>query len=144
MANEDTIRLLRECNAGIKMGVASIDEVLERVQNPQLAGTLTACKDAHEKLGNETKAMLAQIGVKGKEPNPAAKSMSWIKTNVMMTLEHRDQTVADLIIDGCDMGVKSLSRYLNQYPTAEPAAKDITGRLIQLEAQLSVDLRPYL
>lgn len=33
MIEQDTIRLLRECDAGIKMGVSSIDEVLEYVSN---------------------------------------------------------------------------------------------------------------
>ena len=33
MVEKDTIRLLRECDAGVKMGVASIDDVIDRVQN---------------------------------------------------------------------------------------------------------------
>ena len=31
MVNNDTIELLKECNAGIKMGISSIDEVLDYV-----------------------------------------------------------------------------------------------------------------
>ena len=30
MTEDDTVKLLRECNSGIKMGVATIDDVLER------------------------------------------------------------------------------------------------------------------
>ena len=33
MIQEDTVKLLRECNAGIKMGVSSLDEVLPKVQS---------------------------------------------------------------------------------------------------------------
>ena len=33
MINNDTIELLKECNAGVKMGVSSIDEVLPSVNN---------------------------------------------------------------------------------------------------------------
>lgn len=36
MENQDTLRLLRECDAGAKMGVASIDGVLENVKNQEL------------------------------------------------------------------------------------------------------------
>ena len=39
---------------------------------------------------------------------------------------------------------KSLSKYLNQYKAAGKRAKDITARLIRLEEQLAVQLRPYL
>lgn len=30
---DDSVKLLRECNAGIKMGTSSIEDVLEHVQN---------------------------------------------------------------------------------------------------------------
>ena len=80
----------------------------------------------------------------GKEPNPIAKSMSWMKTNMKLGMEKSDQTASDLITDGCNMGVKSLNRYLNQYKAAEERAKDITKRLINLEEQLAKDIRQYL
>ena len=61
-----------------------------------------------------------------------------------LSLDDSDKTVADLITDGCNMGVKSLHRYLNQYEAADEKSKEITKRLIQLEEQLAVDLRPFL
>ena len=33
MTEPDTIKLLRECDAGIKMGTASIGEILEKTTN---------------------------------------------------------------------------------------------------------------
>lgn len=73
-----------------------------------------------------------------------AQSMSWIKTNVKLAMEDTDATVADLMTDGCNMGVKSLSRYLNQYKAADEQSKNIAKRLIQLEEGLSVNMRSYL
>jgi len=80
----------------------------------------------------------------GKEPNPMAKGMSWIKTNVKLAVNESDKTIADLITDGCNMGVKSLNRYLNQYEAADEVSKDICKRLIKLEDKLAVQLREYL
>ena len=144
MVENDTVQLLKECNAGVKMGVSSIDEVLPDVKNAVLRQKLTVCKDEHEKLGNETKSLLNQYQDSGKEPNPFAKSMSWIKTNTMLMVSPTDETISDLITDGCNMGVKSLNKYLNQYKAAEEKAKDITKRLINLEEKLAVDIREYL
>ena len=39
MIEQDTIRLLRECDAGIRMGVASIGDVLPRVTHAPLRST---------------------------------------------------------------------------------------------------------
>ena len=59
-------------------------------------------------------------------------------------MEDSDATIADLMTDGCNMGVKSLNRYLNQYAAADEVSKDITKRLINLEEQLTVDIRQFL
>ena len=144
MIEQDTIKLLRECDAGTKMGIASIDDVLDRVKQPSLREKLTVCKKEHEKLQKEIDQLLNKYHDEGKNPNPIIKGMSWMKTNMKMTMEDRDATIADLMTDGCNMGVKSLNRYLNQYGAADEVSKDITKRLINLEEQLAIDIRQYL
>jgi len=142
--NSDTVKLLGECNAGIKMGVSSIDEVMPSVKSEKLKQMLYDSKQEHEKLGNETHTLLNQLKDRTKEPNPVAKGMAWIKTNVMLTMNESDSTVADLITDGCNMGVKSLNKYLNEYKTAEANVKDLTRRLIKEEDSLAVKMRQFL
>ena len=144
MIESDTIKLLRECDAGIKMGVASIDEVLDYVHDETLRKCLSDCKDEHDRLKEEIQVLLDEYHDDGKEPNPMAKSMSWMKTNVKLVMNESDGTIADLITDGCNMGVKSLHKYLNQYKAAEEKAKDITKRLINVEEKLIVDIRSFL
>lgn len=144
MAESDSIKLLRECDAGIKMGVTSIDEVLSYVKNSTFRKLLTECRNKHEKLREEIQMLLLASQDDGKDPNPIAKSMSWIKTNVKLVMDQSDETIADLMTDGCNMGVKTLHRYLNQYQGAEEKTKDIAKRLINLEEKLTVDIRSYL
>ena len=144
MIEQDTIKLLRECDAGIKMGVSSIQDVLDCVRDSQLKQYLSDSMQDHTELDRELQELLDHYGDEGKEPNPMAKGMSWIKTTVKMNLDASDATIADLMTDGCDMGVKSLSRYLNQYAAADETSKDICKRLIKLEEQLSVQMRDYL
>ena len=119
MIESDTIKLLRECDAGIKMGVASIDEVLDYVHDETFGKYLADCKDEHSRLKREIQALLEKYHDDGKEPNPMAKSMSWMKTNVKLVMDQSDETIADLMTDGCNMGVKSLNKYLNQYKAAD-------------------------
>lgn len=144
MIEQDTIKLLRECDAGIKMGIGSIDDVLDHVHSQEFRTHLTRCKEEHEALQTELQSALDRFGDEGKNPNPIAKSMSWMKTNLKLNMDDSDHVIADLMTDGCDMGVKSLSRYLNQYKAADESAKNTAKRLIKLESQLAADLRPYL
>lgn len=144
MIESDTIKLLRECDAGIKMGVSAIDEVLDYVHDEKLKKNLEDCKSKHDKLKKEIQILLDKYHDDGKEPNPMAKGMSWMKTNVKLVMDESDETIADLMTDGCNMGVKSLNRYLNQYKAADEKTKDITKRLIDLEEKLAIDIRCFL
>ena len=144
MIEQDTIKLLRECDAGVKMGISSIDDVLEHVKKEAFRKKLVKCKEEHEGLQSTILQELEKYQDDGKNPNPIVKGMSWMKTNMKLTMEDSDATIADLMTDGCNMGVKSLNRYLNQYKAADEVSKDIAKRLIQLEEQLAVDIRQYL
>ena len=144
MIEQDTIKLLRECDSGVKMGVDSIDDVLSRVTSERLKDYLEECKNEHIKLSDEIEVLLQKYHDDGKNPNPFVKGMSWMKTNMKLAVEDSDETIADLMTDGCNMGVKSLSRYLNEYAAADEVSKDICKRLIKLEEKLAKDIRDYL
>ena len=144
MIEQDTIKLLRECDAGVKMGISSIDDVLKYVKDENLKSLLEENKIEHEDLDRDLQDLLDKYGDDGKDPAAIAKGMSWIKTNVKLAVNDSDATVADLITDGCNMGVKSLGRYLNEYKAADEESKDIAKRLINLEEQLAVDIRKFL
>jgi len=144
MANSDTVKLLKECDSGSKMAVTSIDEVLDKTYDMQLKKLLQESKEHHEKLGNELHELLQKYGSEEKDPSPIAKGMSWMKTNMKIGMDDSDKTIADLITDGCDMGTKSLYKYLNQYEEADHSAKALCKRLISIEEELRKDLRGYL
>ncbi len=144
MVEQDTVKLLRECDAGVKMGIASLDDVLDQVCSTNLRDRLNKCKQEHQHLEKEIETLLHKYHDDGKNPNPIAKGMSWMKTNMKMGMDHSDQTIAGLITDGCNMGVKSLNQYLNQYQAAAEVSKDITKRLINQEEKLAIDIRGFL
>ena len=144
MIEQDTIRLLRECDAGVKMGTSSIEDVLDYVKSESLKKFLIKNKDEHYKLDTEIQMLLAKYKDAGKDPNPIAKGMSWMKTNFKLSMEPSDSMIADLMTDGCNMGVKSLNKYLNEYEAADEKSKEVAKKLIRLEEDLAKDIRKYL
>ncbi len=140
----DTEKLLKECDAGAKMAVTSIDEIIENVSDEKLKKLLQESKQQHEELGNEIHRQLNSHGAEEKEPGLMAKGMSWMKTNMKMSMDSSDKTVADLMTDGCDMGIKTLHRYLNQYQMAEEESKKLCNKLIEIEEKLRKEMKVYL
>lgn len=144
MIEQDTIKLLRECDAGIKMGISSLDDSVKYVQNPKLKSILDKSATEHTKIKHDMQKLLDIYHDNGKEPPAMAKGMEWFKTNVKLAADASDNAVAAFITDGCNMGIKSLSRYLNQYQAADEKSKDISKKLISIEEKLAVDIRSFL
>ena len=140
----DTIKLLRECNAGIKMGEDAIKQVLPHVHNQKMRQTLEVCKNTHAALGDETHSLLLRHDADTKDPHPMARAMSSMKICATMMAKESDSRIADLMTDGCDMGIKSLHKYLNKYKNADEDAKNLAKRIIASEEYLEREIRDYL
>ena len=144
MIEQDTVRLLRECDAGAKMGVEAINDMMDDARSDGLRNLLSRSKDEHEALAGDIRKHLDRFDDEGKDPPMMASAMSWLKTKTELMMEPGDRTVADLMTDGCNMGVKSLSKYLNQYKAADEKSKDFAKKLIAMEEKLTKDIQPYL
>ncbi|MBQ8584962.1 MAG: hypothetical protein IJ452_01600 [Butyricicoccus sp.] len=144
MMEQDSIRLLRECDAGVKMGIDSIEETLDRVQDSKLRDLLQRSRKHHMELSKEIGALLDQSGDLGKDPSLMARGMSKMKTEWKLAMEPNDQTVAELITEGCDMGVRSLGRYLNEYAAAENEPRRLARQVIEAEEELRDGLKSFL
>ena len=140
----DTVKLLRECNAGIKMGESAIEKVLPHAKSEELKRSLEICKSTHARLGDETHKLLLREGADTKPPHPVIKAMSDMKIYAKLMIKNADESIADVITDGCDMGIKSLHKYLNKYEGADEKAKSIARRLSASEEYLELKMREYL
>jgi len=126
------------------MGIASIDDVIDYVASPKLKESLEKCKTKHQELAHRIESLLDKYHDDGKDPNPMAKGMSWMKTNMMLIMNESDATIADLMTEGCNMGVKSLNKYLNEYEAADEQAKTIAKDLTRIEDDLVKEIRCFL
>ena len=143
MNQPDTVNLLQECDAAIRMGLDSIREMMDSATQP-LRQQLQEYRMEHEELQQRTEQLLGQHRKPGKEPAMMAKGMSWMKTNVKLAMEPTDASIAELVTDGCNMGIKSLNKYLNQYPQADATSREVANRLIDLEQRMVKEMQPLL
>lgn len=141
---EDTLHLLKECHSGAQMGVESIDEILDKTETEDLKKILAVSKVEHNEILKRSGEILCKHGFTPSHPAAVATFMSKIKTEMKLLTGNADQKIAELMTDGCDMGIKSLTGYLNEYATAEDKAKDLTGKLIRIEENTREKLKAYL
>ena len=143
-SDHDTVKLLQECDSGVKMSVNSLNNAAEKADNEALRKLLKDSVAEHAAIGREIQEQLRRHNAEGKNPAAIATAMSKLKIGAQMLVNDGDETTAKLMYDGCSMGVEKLSEYVNMYPTAEKTAKNAAEKLIRLEQRLADNLRAYL
>ena len=142
--NDDTKNLLKECNAGTKMAVQTLDQLLPSIHDSDLKNSLEKYRDAHVSFGDKLHHMANKGGASGGDLGPMEKLSARLMTGMKLMLNDSDKKIASMLTDGCNMGIKSLSAYLNQYSAADDEARKIAGNIIRLEESMSEDLRQYM
>ena len=140
----DTVKLLKECDAGIRMGVDAMERLIPKAKSTELKNALEVARDTHTALAGEVREELLKNKVSISDAHPLAHLMSNAKLCVKLMIKENDKTMADFMTDGCDMGIKSLSRFLNEYKGASTSSRDVAKRLVVSEEYLENKLRGFL
>ena len=109
-----------------------------------MKGILQNSIKEHDALKEDTENYLKAFHEEPEKPSVIAKGMAHLKSNVKLAADNSDATVADLITDGCNMGIKSLHRYLNQYQAADKDIKKLAKQIIDVESSLREQICAYL
>lgn len=142
--NEDGINLLKECNSGCKSATNSMKQVLPYITNEKRKSIINGYNDRHIKIGDECHQMLNEYHEEEKDPPVMAKAFSWISTEMKLMINDDTHKIADLMIDGCNMGIKSVSEYINKYNNASKESMDLAKNLVKVEQEFMNELLGYL
>lgn len=140
----DTVLLLRECDAGVKMALGSFDHVEPSVAGEKMRQTLNIYRRKHEDIGETIATLLAKLHGDEKEPEAMAVAFSWITTEMKLMLHGDDKQVAKLMMNGCNMGIQSVSEYLNKYPAASEESRKAAEELVRTEEAFMKDMEQFL
>ncbi|HIU25270.1 MAG TPA: hypothetical protein IAC50_02070 [Candidatus Copromorpha excrementigallinarum] len=144
MFNHDTAQLLRETDKGVKMAILSFDQLLEKVEDPAMRKIMEESRNDHKRLQNETQNLIKAYCVNKEQPPVMARVMARMETGIKLAAEDRDRAIAQITVKGCDTGKRSLHKYINMYPSADPAAADTAKKFIRLEEDLEKKMELYL
>lgn len=141
---EQTITLLEECNLGCKMAVNSIDRLKDFVINAELDKVLETYKAKHKELEEESSKLLKEAGQNEKQPDRLAAAFSWITTEVKMMLKDDSTQIAKILMNGCNMGIQSVSECMNKCRDASCASVSLAKKLVKCEEKLMEDMKKFL
>lgn len=140
----DTKRLLEECSSGCKMAIGSMNQVEEYAQDDKLVDIIRSYRDKHEKLEQDISNQLKAAGEPEKEPGKMAHMFSWFTTEMKMMMEKDAHQISKLLMDGCNMGIQSVSEYQNKFTHADEESKKYARELVKMEEELLQELKQFL
>ena len=144
MANSSTISLLTETSKGVEMAIFSFNQLLERIHDPAMKKIVSESNNDHLRLKAEVDNLLKANEIEIEEPGFLAKTMSWMDSSMKLAMEDSDRVIADIITKGCEMGSRTLRKYINEYAESDLTAAETAKKLIKIEENLEEKLRLYL
>lgn len=144
MMNEHTKTLLEECNSGCKMAIGSMNQVEEFIEDDRLRQVIRKYKQKHEKIESETTKLLEREGKNEKEPSAMATAFSWVTTEMKLKLKDDNHQIAKIMMDGCNMGIQTISKAVNQCTDTEEEARSAAMHLVSMEEEFVKELKPFL
>lgn len=144
MPDTDTVKLLKECNSGCKTALDGMYQVKGHVSSPELKSTIDACCTRHEKIGDRCHKLLNEAGKSECDPPAIGTAMMSIGTGVKLAVNDSDKHIAEMMVDGCNMGIKSLAKQVNLYTGASPESRQLADDIIREEQHFLNQMLPFL
>ena len=141
---DHTIRLLQECSQGCKMGIKSINQISEYVSDQGLKKIIEKYRGEHLRIESEADHLLRSHGQESKESEMMATAMSWLTTEMKMMRKDDDKQAAKLMTEGCDMGIRTICGFINQYAGASNSSMGLAKDLVKTEEQFRDEMKAYL
>ena len=141
---EQTIKLLDECSKGCKMGTDSIEQVKDFVTDEDLWNVIEKYNSKYKKLDDEIAQLLMESGRPEQEPGKMAVMFSWITTEMKLMIKDDSRQIAKLMMDGCNMGIQSISETINDTPEASRESKTAAKRLVKELEGFMKELKEFL
>lgn len=142
MNNENYV--LNEINKGIKMGMDSISNVSEKVQDSQFKKDLKYQYDEYNKILNNVNNELSNYNDFPKELNPMQKAMRWMSVEMNTMADKSNSKIAEMMLQGTNMGIIEGIKLKNEYPDLDNSVKNILNEFISFQQNNVEQLKKYL
>ena len=141
---EHTEMLLQECYSGLCMAVDSMEQVLPYAKNDELQNVINKYKEKHERLKQQTSDIMCRHDVELKKPGMLASAFSWITAEAKLMIENDSNQIAKLMMDGSNMGIQSITEYMNKNEAAEDDVIAIAKKIIRVEEEFLQEMKRFL
>ncbi len=141
---EDSKYVLDEVNKGIKMGMDSISNISEKIQDSKFRDDLQFEYNKYNEILNKVNNQLSKYGEFPQELNPMQKAMGWMSVEFNTMDDKSNSKISEMMIKGTNMGIIKGVKLLNNYPHIDNDTKNILNEFVKFQENSVERLKKYL
>ena len=144
MQKNNDIVVLNSIYRNAQTGYQAISDILPKTDNAGFRSDLKTQEGQYKAIVNEASSRLAGLGTEPESVSSIKKASMKVMAE-MNTMMNNDTThLAEMMIQGSNMGITNMTKVLNGYPDPNPDVKNLADRLITIEHQNIERLKTYL
>ena len=140
----DNARLLNFVYQNAQMGVDSIRQLMGIVENKELKEHLKTQFQGYEEFQNTARQMLEDNGFDEKEISDFSKISTYPMINMQLLTDKSATHIAEMMIQGSNMGVIDAIKNLNECEDAEQDIRNLMEKLQKFEEHNIEKLKEFL
>ena len=131
--DKQTVCLLRECSSGCKMAINSLDQVRDFVKKRKNCISYWIPTTTQSAGRGNRKAAGKKWGREGSKLESTGPYFLDCTTEMKLMSHDDSSQIAKLLMDGCNMGMQSIGKFLNQYEQASAGNPSLAKKLTHME-----------
>ena len=142
---KENINALDEINKGACMGMDAIDDILDKVEDSKFKSLLEKQYEFYESIKDDITNIYDKYNSDDTphETSVMNKVMTWSGINMKTMTDHSNSNIAELLLQGTNMGIIEGRRILNKKEINKDV-EDIIDKFVKKQEKYVEDLKKFL
>ena len=141
---DQTQKLLQTIVENARMGADACDQLMPKTSDMTLRQELMNERQQYENACRDAEAQLMQLGVHPHPKGPMARAGMWMGMEMNTMMDKSASHIADMLIQGCTMGVVEMTKARNSLPDADAQAQGVASALVTAQQESIERLKVFL
>ena len=144
MDSNINLTILNEISKAAKMGMESISFVIQKVGDENMKENLSTQYSEYGKIADRVNTESEKYGEVPDESPFGTKMMSYIGTELNTIKDKSNSHIAEIVIQGGNMGIIECQKLLNHNPQADEPVKNILNDFVTMQKNNIEKMKVFL
>ena len=140
----ETIQLLQDVVRNARSGEEAINQLMDKAESQEMRGELDREREQYRASAQEAESALAAAGGRAEPVGALQKAGMWVGTQMNTLTDRSNAHIAEMVIQGANMGIIEMTKARNTYPDADADAASLASRFIVEQNDIIDRQKAYL